>query len=101
MIPLHVPKLFFQNKFRTQKHILIFFPDTSASTVQRQVQFLFQALNFPVESFGLLNDLFPLPLILDAGYPVFDLHLADVLFDVILPSVLGVFLEIFWLEVSN
>ena len=42
-----------------------------------------------VESFGLLNDLFPLPSILDAGYPVFDLHLADVLCDVILPSVLG------------
>jgi len=51
--------------------------------------FFFQALNFLVESFGLLNDLFPLPTILDAGYPVFDLHLADVLFDVILPSVLG------------
>ena len=44
---------------------------------------------FLVESFGLLNDLFPLPSILDAGYPVFDLHLADVLFGVILPSVLG------------
>ena len=42
-----------------------------------------------VESFDLLNDLFPFPSILDAGYPVFDLHLADVLFDVILPSVLG------------
>jgi len=42
-----------------------------------------------VESFGLLNDLFPLPSTLDAGYPVFDLHLADVLFDVALPSVLG------------
>jgi len=42
-----------------------------------------------VESFGLLNDLFPLPSILDAGYPVFDLYLANVLFDVILPSVLG------------
>ena len=51
--------------------------------------FFFQALNFLVESFGLLNDLLPLPSILDAGYPVFDLHLADVLFDVILPSVLG------------
>jgi hypothetical protein len=25
-----------------------------------------------VESFGLLNDLFPFPSILDAGYPVFD-----------------------------
>jgi len=51
--------------------------------------FFFQALNFLVESFDLLNDLFPLPSILDAGYPVFDLHLADVLFNVILPSVLG------------
>ena len=45
-----------------------------------------------VESFGLLNDLFPLPTILDAGYPVLDLQLANVLFDVILPSVLGSFL---------
>jgi hypothetical protein len=33
--------------------------------------FFFQALKFLVESFGLLNDLFPFPLILDAGYPVF------------------------------
>jgi hypothetical protein len=54
--------------------------------------FFFQALNFLVESFGLLNDLFPLPSILDAGYPVFYLDLADVLCDVILPSVLGSFL---------
>jgi hypothetical protein len=50
---------------------------------------LFQALNFIVETFGLLNDLFPFPSILYAGYPVLDLHLADVLFVVILPSVLG------------
>ena len=42
-----------------------------------------------VESFGLLNNLFPFPSILDAGYPVLDLQLANVLFDVILPSVLG------------
>ena len=43
-----------------------------------------------VESFDLLNDLFPFPSILDAGYPVFFyLHLAGVLFDVILASVLG------------
>jgi hypothetical protein len=42
------------------------------------------------ESFGLLNDLFPFPSILDAGFDaVIDLHLANVLFDVILPSVLG------------
>jgi hypothetical protein len=41
-----------------------------------------------VENFGLLNDFFPFSSILDAGYPVFDLHLADVLFDVILSSVL-------------
>jgi len=51
--------------------------------------FFFQALNFLVESFGLFNDLFPFPSILDAGYPIFYLHLADVLFDVILPSALG------------
>jgi len=42
-----------------------------------------------VESFGLLNNLFPFPSILDAGYPVLDLQLANVLLDVILPSVLG------------
>jgi hypothetical protein len=51
--------------------------------------FFFQAVNFLVESFGLLIDLFSFPPILDAGYPVFDLHLANVLFHVILPSVLG------------
>ena len=42
-----------------------------------------------VESFGLLNDFFPFPSILDAGYSVFNLHLANILFNVILPSVLG------------
>jgi hypothetical protein len=42
-----------------------------------------------VEGFGPLDDLFPFRSILDAGYPVFDLHLTNVLFDVILPSVLG------------
>jgi hypothetical protein len=50
--------------------------------------FFFWALNFLVEYFGLLNDLFPLPSILDAGYPIFDLNLTDILCDVILPSVL-------------
>jgi hypothetical protein len=62
--------------------------------------FFFQALNFLAERFALRNDLLPLPSILDTGYLVY-LHLADVLFDVILPSVLGVFLVIFWLEISN
>ena len=42
-----------------------------------------------IESYGLLNDIFPFPLILDAGYPVFNPHLANVLFDTVLPSVLG------------
>jgi hypothetical protein len=42
-----------------------------------------------VEHFGLLNDLFPFSSTLDAGYPVFYFQLANVLFDVILPSVLG------------
>jgi len=51
--------------------------------------FFFEELNILVESSGLLNDLFPFPSMLDAGYPVFDLQVANVLFDVILPSVLG------------
>ena len=42
-----------------------------------------------VESYGLLNEIFQFPSIPDAGYPIFNLHLANVLFDVILPSVLG------------
>ena len=42
-----------------------------------------------VESSGLLNDLFPFPSILDTDYLVFDLNLTNVLFNVILPSVLG------------
>ena len=42
-----------------------------------------------VERYGLLNDIFPFPSIQDAGYPIFNLHLANVLFDIILPSVLG------------
>jgi hypothetical protein len=60
--------------------------------VQAQLNFFFfffQTLNILVKSFGLLNDLFPLPSILDSGYPVFDIYLADILCDVILPSVLG------------
>jgi len=35
-----------------------------------------------VECFGRLIDLFPFPSILDAGYPVFNLHLANILFNV-------------------
>jgi hypothetical protein len=46
--------------------------------------FFFQPLNFLVESFGRFNDLFPFPSILDSGCSGFDLHLADVMFDVIL-----------------
>jgi hypothetical protein len=37
-----------------------------------------------VQSFALLNKLFPFPSILDKGYPVFDLPLVNVLFDVTL-----------------
>jgi len=49
------------------------------TAVAHEIFFFFQALNFLVESCGLLNDLFPLPSILDEGYPIFYLHLADVL----------------------
>ena len=37
-----------------------------------------------VETYGLLNDIFPFPSILDTCYPIFKLHLANVLFDVFL-----------------
>ena len=47
-------------------------------------------LSLIAESFCLLNDLLlPFLSILDASCPIFDRHLANVLFDVILPSVLG------------
>ena len=42
-----------------------------------------------IGSFGLLNDRFPLCSILGTGYPIFDLHLTKVLYDVVLPSILG------------
>jgi hypothetical protein len=64
-------------------------PSTLAVQNSNDVLFFFQALNFLVESSGLLNNLFSFPSILDASYPAFYLHLADVLCDVILPSVLG------------
>ena len=41
-----------------------------------------------VGSFGLLNDDLPLCSTLDTGYPIFDLHLTEVLYDVF-PSMLG------------
>jgi hypothetical protein len=46
---------------------------------------------FPLltKSFGFLNDLFPFPSILDADDPVFNLHLTNIPFNVILSSVLG------------
>ena len=44
-------------------------------------------LSLIAESFGLLKDLLlPFLSILDASCPNFDLHLANILFDVILPS---------------
>ena len=42
-----------------------------------------------IESYGLPSDIFPFTSILDAGYPIFDPHLANVLFDAVLPSVVG------------
>ena len=47
-------------------------------------------LSLITESFGLLNDLLlPFLSILGASCPISDIHLANVLFDVILPSVFG------------
>ena len=42
-----------------------------------------------IGGFGLLNDILPLCCILDTGYPIFDLHLTKVLYDVVLPSIFG------------
>jgi len=62
--------------------------------------FFFQAPNFLVKSLGLLNDLFPFPSILDAGYPVFLSSFGR--YPVWCPPICTwVFLVIFWLEVSN
>jgi hypothetical protein len=41
------------------------------------------------ERFGLLNELFPFPLILNVDDPDFNIHLTNILVDVILPTVLG------------
>jgi hypothetical protein len=46
-------------------------------------------LSLIAKSFGLLNDLLPFLSFLDASCPIYDLHLTNVLFDIILPSVLG------------
>jgi len=67
----------FYNKIRFFLAVLLFYSSSRRWT------------SFNGKSFGLLNDLFPFPSILDAGNPVFNLHLANILFHVILPSVLG------------
>jgi len=81
-----------------QCHSLLVFLDIQLNTFSKRlhpqeklllVLLLGAELPLVVESFGLLNNIFPFPSILDAGYPVFILHLAITLFDVILPSVLG------------
>ena len=47
-------------------------------------------LSLIAERFGLLNDLLlPFLSTLGASCPIFDLHFSNVLFDVILPSLLG------------
>jgi len=66
--------------------------DQNSGTVQEYLLLLLlpgAELPLIVESFGFLNDFFPFPSNLNASYPVFYLHLAKVLFDVILLSVLG------------
>jgi hypothetical protein len=42
-----------------------------------------------VGSFALLDDFLPFYSILNTGYPIFDLHMTEILYDVVLPSVLG------------
>ena len=42
-----------------------------------------------VGGFGLPNDILPFCSILNTGYPIFNLHLTKVLYDIVLPSILG------------
>ena len=42
-----------------------------------------------VGGFGLHNDILPVCSILNTGYPIFNLHLTNVLYDIDLPSILG------------
>jgi len=67
-----------------------FFRFNSNLTVIMNIAFSSSGTELPLvyESYGLLN-IFPFLSILDTGYPILNLHLANVLFDVILPSVLG------------
>jgi len=58
-------------------------PDERLDVVGHILLLLGAELPLVVESFGLLNDIFPFSSILDTGYPVFNLHLANILFDVI------------------
>ena len=69
--------------------IFKFLPHT-LTRVWQELLFPGAELSLIAESFGLLNDLLlPFLSILDASCPIFYLHLANVLCDVILPSVLG------------
>jgi hypothetical protein len=70
----------------TKKSVPVIFepPFTLLLLFLRIVFFFFQALNFLVESLGLLDDLFPFSP--DPGRRLSSLHLANVLFNVILPS---------------
>ena len=93
LLTFHVPNLMslFHSLGRTEVSVPIW--ETPSyfliSSVFLHLLLLLAELPLMAESFGLLNDIFPLPSILDAGYPVFNLHLANILFNVILPSVLG------------
>jgi len=67
-----------ENVWRDNRHGGLWWSSSSSGT----------ELPLMVESYGLLKDIFPRPSILDGGYPSFNLLLANVLFYVILPSVL-------------
>jgi len=76
------------NGYKNRGGLLLLVPGTELSLI--------------AESFDLLNDLLlPFLSILDASCPIIYLHLANVLFDVILPSVLGSSLWSFGQGVSN
>jgi hypothetical protein len=75
----------------------------SVSAYELLLLLLLQGAELPlmVERFGLLKDIFTFPSTLDADYPVFNLHLANILFDDVIPSILGFCLQTFTINLHE
>jgi hypothetical protein len=51
--------------------------------------FFIRRLTSFVESFGLLNDVFPFHSVLNTGCPIFNIQLTDILYCIVFPSLFG------------